>query len=110
MPMKTPPQPLAYTIDEIPQAARIGISKIKEEIAAGELPIVKIGKRTLVLHEDLHAYLARHRVTRGSGSEAMPGPAPEAPPSALPAAAGAADRRRRGRPPRIGKTMTTPQR
>jgi hypothetical protein len=106
--LKTPPKPLAYTIDEIPQAARIGISKIKEEIAAGELPIVKIGNRTLVLDEDLRAYLARHRVTRGSGSEATPGAAPETPPSASSAVA---DRpRRRERPPRIDKTMTTPQR
>jgi hypothetical protein len=93
MTAKTPPQPLAYTIDEIPQAARIGISKIKEEIAAGELPIVKIGKRTLVLDEDLRAYLARHRVTRGNGNGAippLPDPAPPAPPGSSAALPGSA--------------------
>jgi excisionase family DNA binding protein len=79
MSLKTPPQPLAYTLDEIPQAGRIGKSKIKEEIAAGELPIVKIGKRTLVLHEDLHAYLVRHRVTRGNGNGSSIPPPPELP-------------------------------
>jgi excisionase family DNA binding protein len=68
MTTKMPPPPLAYTLDEIQPAAGIGISKIKELIAAGELPIVKIGKRTLVMHEDLHALLARNRVTRGNGA------------------------------------------
>lgn len=83
MSLRTPPQPLAYTLDEIPQVARVGISKIKEEIAAGKLPVVKIGKRTLVLDDDLRAYLVRHRVTRGNGSEAEPPPEP-APAPAVP--------------------------
>jgi hypothetical protein len=96
--LKTPPQPLAYTIDEIPQAARIGISKIKEEIAAGELPVVKIGKRTLVLDEDLRAYLARHRVTRGNGNAAVSPPPEVSPaPSAPLFPLSAAPRRRRPR-------------
>jgi hypothetical protein len=73
MTIRTPPTPLAYTLNEITQATGgIGLSKIKELIAAGELPIVKIDKRTLVLHEDLHALLARNRVTRGNGAAAVP--------------------------------------
>jgi hypothetical protein len=104
--LRTPPQPLAYTLDEIPQVARVGISKIKEEIAAGELPVVKIGKRTLVLDEDLRTYLARHRVTRGNGSEPAPAPPPEVPASPAPSATmpfSTAQPRPRGRPTQPGR-------
>jgi excisionase family DNA binding protein len=45
-------------------AARIGISRSSFylAIARGEIPIVKVGSRTLVLDDDLRAYLARQRV------------------------------------------------
>jgi|SRR5580693_1909013 excisionase family DNA binding protein len=71
-----PLQPLAYSLDEAPEVCGLGTSKIKEAIAAGELAVVEIGKRVLVLDEDLRAYLARHRVTRGNGN-AAPEPAPD---------------------------------
>jgi hypothetical protein len=79
-----PLQPLAYSLDEAPEVAGLGITKIKEAIAAGELAVVEIGKRVLVLDEDLRAYLARHRVTRGNGSNATPEPPSEASPRETP--------------------------
>lgn len=94
--------PLAYSIDEAAQVAGLGRTMIKAALAAGELPFVKIGTRTLILDADLRAYLSRYRVTRGD--EAAFGPSPEAP--ALPAAerpgnsVAPARRRPARRPPR----------
>ena len=53
---------LAFSIPDA--AARIGISRsgLYLLIARGELPVAKIGGRSLVLDDDLRAYLARHRV------------------------------------------------
>jgi excisionase family DNA binding protein len=53
---------LAYSIPDA--AARIGISRsgLYILIARGEIPIAKVGNRTLVLDDDLREYLAQHRV------------------------------------------------
>jgi excisionase family DNA binding protein len=54
--------PIAYSVREA--AARLGISRssLYLVIAPGEIPIAKIGSRTLILDDDLRAYLARQRV------------------------------------------------
>ena len=56
------PAPLAHSVPDA--ARRIGISRsgLYVLIARGEIPIAKVGNRTLVLDDDLRAYLARHRV------------------------------------------------
>jgi excisionase family DNA binding protein len=53
---------LAHSVSNA--AAMIGISRsgLYTLIARGEIPIAKIGTRTLVLDDDLRAYLARHRI------------------------------------------------
>ena len=38
---------------------RIGVTKFYELVASGELPVTKIGSRTVVLITDLEAYLGR---------------------------------------------------
>jgi excisionase family DNA binding protein len=48
---------LAYSIAELPAVVSLGRSHIYEEIRAGRLRTVKAGRRTLVLAEDLHAWL-----------------------------------------------------
>jgi excisionase family DNA binding protein len=55
---------LAYSVPDA--AARLGISRsgLYLLIARGEIPIAKVGHRTLVLDDDLRAYLAAHRVER----------------------------------------------
>jgi excisionase family DNA binding protein len=55
---------LAYSIPDAAQ--RIGISRsgLYVLIERGEIPIAKVGNRTLVLDDDLRAYLTRHRVER----------------------------------------------
>ena len=49
--------PLAYTIDELWEAGRIGRTSAFELIRTGELRAVKRGRRTLVLAEDLRRYM-----------------------------------------------------
>jgi excisionase family DNA binding protein len=50
-------------------AAGLGRTKVYAAIRDGELAIVKIGKRSLVLDEDLRAWLRRHRFARGAGAK-----------------------------------------
>ena len=60
--------PLAYRTDELPFSR----SKAYSEIAAGRLRAVKLGRRTLILTDDLWRYLASlppatRRGARGKG-------------------------------------------
>jgi excisionase family DNA binding protein len=56
--MSQTPAPLAHSIDEACEASDLGRTKIYEEIQAGRLKARKVGRRTLILHKDLEAYLA----------------------------------------------------
>jgi excisionase family DNA binding protein len=60
--LSTDTSALAYSIPDA--AKRIGISRsgLYLLIARGEIPIAKVGGRTLLIDEDLRAYLARQRV------------------------------------------------
>src|SRR5262244_1177975 len=77
--------PLAHSKPEAAFRAGVGLSTIKEAVKNGELAEVEIGGRRLVLDEDLHQWLLRHRVVRGNGliGDTPPGEirAPEPPPS-----------------------------
>jgi excisionase family DNA binding protein len=60
--MSTINTPLAHSVSDA--AALIGISRssLYLLIARGEIPIAKVGSRTLILDDDLRAYLAGRRV------------------------------------------------
>lgn len=94
-----PPQlpPLAYSLDQIGQVAPLGRSTVKQLIEDGELPRVKSGKRVMVLHEDLLAYLRAHREILGNGKAGVP---PDEEPPPPPPSSGP---RRRGRPAGSGR-------
>jgi Helix-turn-helix domain len=53
-----PEEKLAYQVDELNEILPLGRTKAWEEIAAGRLRARKIGRRTVVLAEDLRDYLA----------------------------------------------------
>lgn len=55
-PMK--PQRLAYSVEESLRLLGISRKKFYAEAKAGRLLLRKSGRRTLVLADDLHAYLA----------------------------------------------------
>jgi len=96
-------QRLAYSQPEAAEVAGVGLSHIKEALHKGELAEVEFdgGRRKLILHEDLHQYLLRHRVIRGSGGDHKDtaAPADASPPVAPLAEKASTDRRRRRRPP-----------
>jgi excisionase family DNA binding protein len=48
---------LSLSIEEVRQATGIGRTKIYEAINSGKLPARKFGKRTVVLKDDLDAFL-----------------------------------------------------
>lgn len=48
---------LAFSISEAVRVSGLGRTKLYEEISAGHLPVRKLGSRTLVLAEDLRAFL-----------------------------------------------------
>ena len=49
---------LTLTIDEAQEISGLGRTKLYELLKSGELPARKLGKRTLILHADLEAFLA----------------------------------------------------
>lgn len=53
------PPPLAYTVPEAVATTKIGRSLLYEEIKAGRLSVIKIGRRTLIRHEALSDWLMR---------------------------------------------------
>jgi excisionase family DNA binding protein len=58
-------QPLAYTIDDAVLASGIGRTKIYDAIRAGKLRAKKCGRRTIILEEDLRAFLGSLPESRG---------------------------------------------
>ena len=48
---------IAFSLADAASAIGIGRSTLHELIATGKLPVRKLGRRSLVLREDLEAYL-----------------------------------------------------
>jgi excisionase family DNA binding protein len=75
------PEKLAHSIDAAALVADVGKSTIKNAIAEGELAVVEVGTRRLVLHEDLHEYLLKRRTFRANGSSGSADPPTHTPPA-----------------------------
>jgi len=57
-------QPLAYSLDEAVRISDSCRSIIYREMKAGRLKFLKVGSRTLILREDLLAWLQSHRAEK----------------------------------------------
>ena len=49
--------PLAYGVPEVLKIMSVGRTHLYSQIKSGALPARKIGRRTLILHEDVQAFL-----------------------------------------------------
>ena len=56
--MEATPQPLGYTVAQAVKATGIGRTTIYADLKSGRLAARKRGKRTIILADDLRAYLA----------------------------------------------------
>lgn len=57
-------EPLAVPIPEAVRLSSIGRSSLYGKIRAGELPTIKMGRRTLISIDALRALLASHTSTK----------------------------------------------
>jgi excisionase family DNA binding protein len=55
--IETQADPLAFSLADAASAIGVGKSTLHELIATGKLPVRKLGRRSLVLREDLEDYL-----------------------------------------------------
>lgn len=56
--MRTPSEPIAYTIPDAVRAAGIGTTKLYELIGAGTLDARKVGRRTVIMADSLRAFMS----------------------------------------------------
>lgn len=57
LPLASPPPRLAYSVSEACHAVSISRSKLYELIGEGRIKTRKVGSRTLILSESLHAFV-----------------------------------------------------
>jgi excisionase family DNA binding protein len=62
--------PKLWTVPEVMKALRVSRATIYRLMARHELPIVKVGRRTLVMRQALDAFIQRQQ-------QECPGPAPD---------------------------------
>lgn len=63
--------PIAYTVPEVLQLIGIGRTKLYEAIGSGDLPARKVGNRTIILREDLLAWLSSLPLVKSAVSSAI---------------------------------------
>jgi excisionase family DNA binding protein len=61
---------LLYTISQCCRIASIGRTKFYDLVASGEIPIRKVGKKTLVSAADLRRWAEQLPTTKAKGGEA----------------------------------------
>jgi len=52
-------EPLAYTVDEAAQATRLSRDLLYDEMRAGRLSYLKVGRRRIITRQHLEAFLTR---------------------------------------------------
>jgi excisionase family DNA binding protein len=54
--------PRLLTVAEVAEAIRVSTTWVYDAVRSGEIPAVKIGRRVMVVEQDLALYLDAHRV------------------------------------------------
>jgi excisionase family DNA binding protein len=62
-------EPLLRDLSEAAGALRVSESRIRQEVAAGRLAHVRLGRRLLFRDQDLREYVDRYTVPTGSARE-----------------------------------------
>jgi excisionase family DNA binding protein len=52
-------EPLAYTVDEAAEATRVSRDLLYDEMRAGRLAYLKVGRRRIITRQQLDAFLTR---------------------------------------------------
>ena len=52
---------LAYSVDDAARVVGVGPATMWKWIADKKLPVIRIGRRTLIKHDDLEAFVESHR-------------------------------------------------
>lgn len=60
-------EPLAYTVDEAVRATRVGRHRLYQAVRAGELRVVRVGRRIVVPVDELRVWLTRLSQTDTNG-------------------------------------------
>ena len=53
--------PISYSVDDAARVIGIGPATVWKWVAAKEIPVIRIGRRTVIRHNDLVAFVERHR-------------------------------------------------
>jgi excisionase family DNA binding protein len=52
-------EPLAYTVDEVAEATRLSRDLLYDEMRAGRLAYLKVGRRRIITRQHLEAFLTQ---------------------------------------------------
>jgi excisionase family DNA binding protein len=63
-------QKLAYSLGEISQLTALSVRSLRYLIREGRLAHVRVGRRILIRHDDLEAFLRKHRVKAAAAVDA----------------------------------------
>ena len=57
-----------YSLKEAAKVAGISESTMRNEVKNGEIPVIKIGTKAIIVQWDLEQYLQRHRIVEGASA------------------------------------------
>ena len=63
-------QRIAWSLAEISEATGLSLGFLRNEVRSERLPIKRLGRRVLVLEEDLRSYLTEGRPNEGNERDA----------------------------------------
>ena len=55
-----------YTLKEAGKLAGVSEATMRNEVKFGEIPVIKIGTKTMIIEQDLEQYLQRHYLYEGT--------------------------------------------